>query len=132
MSPTTRTLLCGERFRSLRGAISLPSWTAIGRQADMNYDNMGRLEWRDVFDENSNSVSRETFYYNDNGQLEWYDGPQSNPDNYVLYSYDGAGRKVQETHWITSALPNGTGIQTASGANQYSTTFFTVMTILGI
>ena len=49
---------------------------ASGRQANMNYDQMGRLQWRDVFDQFSNVVSRENFYYNQNGDLEWYDGPR--------------------------------------------------------
>jgi RHS repeat-associated protein len=96
---------------------------AAGRQVTMSHDAMGRLQWRDVFDENNNSLSRETFYYNKNGELEWYDGPRSNPDDYVLFNYDGAGRKVQESHWLSCAKPNGSGIQAASGANQYSTTF---------
>jgi RHS repeat-associated protein len=98
---------------------------AIGRQVNMNYDEMGRMQWRDVFDENGNVVSHETFYYNQNGDLEWYDGPRSNPDDYVWFSYDGAGRKVQEIHWLIQANPNGTGIQPVPGNNLYATTFYT-------
>jgi RHS repeat-associated protein len=98
---------------------------ASGRQVNMNYDEMGRLQWRDVFDQFSNVVSREKFYYNQNGDLEWYDGPRSNPDDYIWFSYDGAGRKVQEIHWRTQANPNGTGIQAVPGDNLYATTFYT-------
>jgi RHS repeat-associated protein len=97
---------------------------ASGRQVNMNYDEMGRLEWRDVFDQSSNVISRQTFYYDDNGELEWYDGPRSNPDDYIYYTYDGAGREVQEIHWRTQANPNGTGIQAVSGSNLYATTFY--------
>lgn len=98
---------------------------ASGRQVNMNYDEMGRLQWRDVFDQFSNLVSRENFYYNQNGDLEWYDGPHSNPDDYIYFSYDGAGRKVQEIHWRTQAKPDGTGIQAVPGDNLYATTFYT-------
>lgn len=97
---------------------------ALGRQVQMSYDEMGRLEWRDVFDQNSNAISRETFYYDDNGDLEWSDGPRSNPDDYIYYSYDGAGRKVQEIHWRTQANPNGTGIEAMPGNSLYNTTFY--------
>ena len=97
---------------------------ASGRQVNMNYDQMGRLQWRDVFDQFSNVVSRENFYYNQNGDLEWYDGPRSNPDDYIWFSYDGAGRKVQEIHWRTQANPNGTGIEAVPGNNLYATTFY--------
>lgn len=97
---------------------------ASGRQVNMSYDEMGRLESRDVFNQSSNVISRETFYYDDNGELEWYDGPRSNPDDYIYYSYDGAGREVQEIHWRTQANPNGTGIEAVPGNNLYATTFY--------
>jgi RHS repeat-associated protein len=97
---------------------------ALGRQVNMNYDEMGRIQWRDVFDQFSNVVSHETFYYSQNGELEWYDGPRSNPDDYIWFSYDGAGRKVQEIHWRTQANPNGTGIEAVPGNNLYATTFY--------
>ncbi|MBU6409139.1 MAG: hypothetical protein KGR98_02010, partial [Verrucomicrobia bacterium] len=98
---------------------------ADGRQADMTYDEMGRLQWRDVLDQNSNAISRENFYYNQNGQLEWYDGPRYNPDDYVYFSYDGAGRKVQEIRWRSRVNANATGIEPETGDNLYGTTFYT-------
>jgi len=97
---------------------------ALGRQVNMNYDEMGRLEWRDVFDQSSNVVSRENFYYTDNGELEWYDGPRSNPGDYIWFNYDGAGRKAQEIHWRTQAKADGSGIQAVSGNALYDTTFY--------
>ena len=84
-------------------------------------------EWNGAIspDQNNNTVARETFYYDDNGELQWYDGPRSNPDDYIYYSYDGAGREVQEIHWRTQAKPDGTGIRgRAWGNGLYATTFF--------
>ncbi|MGA2279196.1 MAG: glycohydrolase toxin TNT-related protein [Verrucomicrobiota bacterium] len=96
---------------------------ASGRQVAMNYDALGRLEWRDVSDQNSNTLSHETFYYDSNGELQWYDGPRSNPDDYIYFSYDGAGRTLQKIHWRTQAKPDGTGIQAIPGDSLYATTF---------
>ena len=76
-------------------------------------------------DQTGNVLSRENFYYDGNGELEWYDGPRSNPDDYVYFSYDGAGRKVQEIRWRTQAKADGTGIQAIPGDNLYATTFNT-------
>ena len=81
----------------------------------MNYDALGRMEWRDVSDQNGNTLSHETFYYDGNGELQWYDGPRSNPDDYIYFSYDGAGRTLQKIHWRTQAKPDGTGIQAIPG-----------------
>ena len=97
---------------------------ASGRQVQMNYDSVGRLQWRDVFDENSNSIARETYYYNRNGDLEWYDGARSNPDDFTWFSYDGAGRKVQQIQWRSRAKADGSGIEAETGDNLYATTFF--------
>jgi len=96
---------------------------ASGRQVAMNYDALGRMEWRDVSDQNSNTLSHETFYYDSNGELQWYDGPRSNPDDYIYFSYDGAGRTLQKIHWRTQAKPDGTGIQAIPGDSLYAVTF---------
>ena len=60
----------------------------------MDYDPMGRITARRVFDQNSNNLSTEYFYYNQNGELQWYDGPRSNPEDYVYHVYDAAGRGI--------------------------------------
>jgi len=103
----------------------ISSVDAAGRQVSMNYDAMGRLEWRNVSDQYSNTLARETFYYDGNGELQWYDGPRSNPDDYIYFSYDGAGRKVQQIRWRTQAKPDGTGIQAIPGNGLYAVTFST-------
>lgn len=98
---------------------------AAGRQVSMSFDAMGRIEWRNVSDQNSNTLARETFYYDSNGELQWYDGPRSNPDDYIYFSYDGASRTVQQVRWRTQAKPDGTGIQAIPGDGLYATTFGT-------
>ena len=64
---------------------------AGGGLTQYDFDAMGRMTSRLVFDQNSNNLSSEYFYYNLNGELEWYAGPRSNPQNYIYYIYDGAG-----------------------------------------
>lgn len=97
---------------------------AAGRRTQFDYDAMGRPKWREVLDENGNVLSRETFYYNRNGELEWYDGPRSNPDDLVWYDHDGAGRKTEEIHWRSRAKPDGSGVEAESGDALYATTFY--------
>ncbi|NBQ68067.1 MAG: hypothetical protein EBU46_04210 [Nitrosomonadaceae bacterium] len=95
-----------------------------GRITRFNYDAVGRLQWRDVFDQNGLGLSRENFYYNQNGNLEWYDGPRSNPDDLVWYDYDGAGRRTQELRWHSRAKADGTGVEAETGDALYATTFY--------
>ena len=97
---------------------------AQGRRLRMNFDAMGRRLSRDVLDESGTAVARENFYYNRNGDLEWYDGPRSNPDDLIWFSYDGSGRKVEQIQWRSRAKADGTGIEAETGDNLYATTFF--------
>src|SRR5688572_10229916 len=95
-----------------------------GRRARKGYDAMGRIQWRDVFDEFGTALSRETFYYNRNGDLEWYDGPRSGPEDYMHFDYDGAGRKVEEIHWRSRASADASGVEAEEGDALYATTFY--------
>jgi RHS repeat-associated protein len=97
---------------------------AVGRKTRADFDAMGRPLWREVIDENGVAVSRETFYYNENGELEWYDGPRSNPDDFVHYDYDGMGHKSEETHWRARAKADGSGVEENPGDDKFATTFF--------
>ena len=97
---------------------------AAGRITRFDYDAMGRMKWREVYDENGQALSREHFYYNRNGELEWYDGPRYDPEDFVWYAYDGAGRKIQEIHWRTQAKADGSGVEAATGDGLYATTFY--------
>lgn len=97
---------------------------AAGRRARFSHDSMGRLQWREVVDETGTALAREHFYYNRNGDLEWYDGPRSGPEDYVWFDYDGAGRKVQELSWRSRAKADGSGVEAEPGDNLYATTNF--------
>ena len=63
-------------------------------------------------------------YYNENGELNWIDGPRYNPEDYVFYDYDGAGRRTTEIHWRSEANSDGTGVEAPAGYNLYAQTFY--------
>jgi RHS repeat-associated protein len=98
---------------------------AAGAMIQMDYDPMGRMIARRVFDQNSNNVSQEYFYFNRNGELEWYDGPRTNPEDYVYYIYDGAGRTIQQLNFRSQGKVDGSGVEASAGNAVYSTTFRT-------
>ena len=52
----------------------------------------GQLQ-KENFDEFGNPLAWSFNYYNDNGELTWVDGPRYNPEDYVFYDHDGAGRR---------------------------------------
>jgi RHS repeat-associated protein len=72
----------------------------------------------------TNTLSLTTIYYNENGETNWTDGPQYNPDNYTYFDYDGAGRLTTKIHWRSEANSSGTGVEQPSGYNLYAQTFF--------
>jgi RHS repeat-associated protein len=96
-----------------------------GGTTQMTYDAMGRLTSRMIYDQNGNLVSTEFWYYNQNGELEWYQGPRSNPQDYIWYGYDGAGRVIQQINWRSQGMLNGGGVEAPDGYNAYATTFKT-------
>jgi RHS repeat-associated protein len=98
---------------------------AGGGTTQFDYDAMGRTTSRQIFDQNNNSLSREFYYYNQNGELSWYAGPRFNPQDYIYYVQDGAGRVIQEIRWRTQGMLNGAGVEAPDGNNQHSTTFNT-------
>jgi len=98
---------------------------AAGRAYTFTYDDMGRPTGKEVFDTAQTSpMDCEYFYYTDNGELQWIDGPCYNPDNYIFYDYDGAGRKVQEIHWRSQGNADGSGVSAIPGYGLYGTTFY--------
>ena len=96
-----------------------------GGLTQTDYDPMGRITSRLIFDPNNNNLSHEYFYYDRNGELEWYDGPRSNPEDYVYYVHDAAGRVIQQIKWRSQGMANGAGVEAPDGYNQYGTTFQT-------
>ncbi len=97
--------------------------TAGGALTQMDFDPMGRMTARGVFDQNNNNLSQEYFYFNRNGELEWYDGPRSGPEDHVWNHYDGAGHVIQQTRWRSQAKANGSGVEAPAGSSQFATTF---------
>jgi YD repeat-containing protein len=110
-------------FYNLRGEL-VERDDAAGRSWFYTYDGMGRIESKEADDEFGDVISLESYYYNENGELEWKDGPMSNPQDYVFFDYDGAGRKVQEVHWRAQAAPDGSGVIAPAGDPLYETSFF--------
>ena len=96
---------------------------AGGATTQMDYDAMSRPLSKQVFDQSGQLVSSEYYYYNRNGELEWYDGPRYDPEDYVWNHYDGAGRVIQQTRWRSQAKQDGTGVEAPDGYDLYATTF---------
>lgn len=99
------------------------STDAAGRKSRADFDAMGRMIWKEILDETGAPLSREAWYYNRNGELEWYDGPRSSPEDYVHYDYDGAGRRTETTKWRARAKRNGSGVEAGIGDALYESTF---------
>lgn len=98
---------------------------AGGGTVQYDFDPLGRTISKQIFDQNNNNVSSEFFYYNRNGELEWQDGPRSNPADYVYYIYDGAGRKIQQINFRSQGKSDGSGVEAPAGNGVYATTFQT-------
>ncbi len=96
---------------------------ALGAVTYSDYDPMDRLTEREYFDESSDLLSWDFYYYNANGELNWVDGPRYNPEDYIFYDHDGMGRVTTEIHWRSEANSNGTGVEAPAGYNLYAQTF---------
>jgi len=97
---------------------------ALGAITFFDYDALDRPIEEDHFDEFGNPLSWSFDYYNDNGELNWADGPRFDPEDYVFYDYDGQGRRTTEIHWCSEAKPDGTGVEAPAGYNQFAQTFY--------
>jgi YD repeat-containing protein len=97
---------------------------ALGAVTFMDYDALNRPIEKENFDEFGNALSWSFNYYNDNGEISWVDGPRYNPEDYVFYDYDGAGRPTTEIHWRSEANSAGTGVEAPAGYNLYAQTFY--------
>ena len=88
------------------------------------YDDMRRPISHEAFAANQTvPMFSEFAYYNDNGELNWYQGPQANPVNYQWFDYDGAGRLTTEINWRAEANAQGTGVEAPAGYNLYAQSF---------
>ena len=97
---------------------------ALGAVTFFDYDALNRQIEQENFDEFGNALSWNFYYYTDNGELTWVDGPRFNPQDYVFYDYDGAGRRTTEIHWRSEANSAGTGVEAPAGYNQYAQSFY--------
>jgi RHS repeat-associated protein len=110
-------------FYNERG-LMVNSTDTVGAVTYFDYDPMNRPTVRQKVDEFSNTLSQTTVYYNGNGETNWTDGPQYNPDNYNYFDYDGMGRLTTKIHWRSEANSSGTGVEQPSGYNLYAQTFY--------
>jgi RHS repeat-associated protein len=97
---------------------------ALGAYTFSDFDAMNRPTEQENFDEFGNPLSWSFNYYNDNGEISWIDGPRYNPEDYIFYDYDGAGRPTTEIHWRSEAKSDGSGVEAPSGYNLYAQTFY--------
>jgi len=97
---------------------------ALGAMTYFEYDPLNRPTMQENFDEFGNALAWNMVYYTDNGEISWIDGPRYNPEDYVFYDYDGAGRRSTEIHWRSQAKADGTGVEAPSGYNLYAQSFY--------
>jgi len=114
----TNTLYYNERGQMVNQVDDLGAVTYF------DYDALDRPTEQENFDENGNALSWSFNYYNENGELNWVDGPRFNPEDYVFYDYDGAGRRTTEIHWRSEAKADGSGVEALAGYNQYAQSFY--------
>jgi RHS repeat-associated protein len=97
---------------------------SLGAYTFMEYDALDRPIEKENFDESGHPLAWNLTYYTDNGEISWTDGPRYNPEDYIFYDYDGAGRVTSELHWRSQAKSDGTGVEAPSGYNLYAQTFY--------
>jgi RHS repeat-associated protein len=122
-SGTTDPNVTTTFFYNERGQI-INRVDALGAVTFFDYDALNRPIEQENFDEFGNALAWNFTYYDDNGEVSWTDGPRYNPEDYIFYDHDGAGRVTSEIHWRSQANPNGTGVEAPSGYNLYAQTFY--------
>jgi YD repeat-containing protein len=96
-----------------------------GRNYLFAYDPMGRITAKETYEAGQTTpMDWLYYYYNENGEVNWIDGPRYNPEDYVFKDYDGGGRLSQEIHWQTQGKPDGSGVQAKTGYSLYATSFY--------
>jgi RHS repeat-associated protein len=93
-----------------------------GRTVRYDYDMMGRLETTTRYASASSdqALSWNARYYNQNGEVNWVDGPRYNPEDYVFRDYDGAGRVIAEVRWRSQAKADGSGVEEVADQDIFS------------
>ena len=98
------------------------SMDAARRYSNFAYDAMGRVISDEDYDQAGNLLSFHHSFYNQNGELQWTQGPHFNPDDYSYRTYDGAGRLTQVLQYRSQAIPGGGGVEQATGDGFVATT----------
>ncbi|HEX3627107.1 MAG TPA: choice-of-anchor Q domain-containing protein [Verrucomicrobiae bacterium] len=97
---------------------------AAGANYVFDFDPMGRQTAQETYDAGQTVPMDFSYsYYDDNGELNWVDGPRYNPEDYIFYDHDGEGRVTTEIHWRSEANNAGTGVEAPAGYNLYAQTF---------
>lgn len=97
---------------------------ALGAVTFLDYDALDRPIEKENFDEFGSPLSWSFNYYDDNGEINWIDGPRYNPEDYIFYDHDGAGRVTTEIHWLSQVKHDDSGMTAPSGYNLYAQTFY--------
>ena len=95
-----------------------------GRKWVFFRDDIGRPTGEERFDETGKLVWWQFTYYNGNGEVEWEDGAQYDPEDYIWRKFDGHGRPKERVQWRTDAKSTGDGMLAPLGDRLYSTTFY--------
>jgi RHS repeat-associated protein len=115
--------IVNQLFYDERGEL-IQRTDAVGANYTFVFDPMGRPTAQETFDTGqATPMDWKYSYYNENGELNWIDGPRYNPEDYIFYDYDGAGRPTTEIHWRSEANSNGTGVEAPAGNNLYAQMF---------
>src|SRR5262249_24525569 len=100
---TTDPIVTNSLFYNGRGEL-FQRVDAAGRSCRYDYDGLGRPISEEEFEAGQTTpLSWSYSYYNHSGDLTWRDGPQYDPEDYVWFDYDGAGRKTAEVRWRSRA-----------------------------
>ena len=115
--------IVNQLFYDERGEL-IQRTDAVGASYTFAFDPMGRPTAQETFDTGQTTPMDWKFtYYNENGETNWIDGPRYNPEDYIFYDHDGAGRVTTEIHWRSEANSAGTGVEAPAGYNLYAQTF---------
>ncbi len=105
---------------NLRGQVTSETDSA-GRNTQYQYDSRGNQTAELRYDENGNLVGWQFSYYNQNGEIEWTQGPRFAPDDYIQKEYDGAGRLATVSKYLIGAYTNGSGVANSGIATVFNT-----------
>ena len=115
--PTTKKQFTGTNdpnisttyIYDLRGELTSVT-DAAGRNTTYSYDARGNQVGVLRYDESGNLVSWQFSYYNQNGEIEWTQGPRYAPDDTVQKEYDRAGHLCMVNKSLIAASYDGSEV----------------------